>query len=411
MQKRTSLFKKSIYSLGILTFLLVIFIMTGCCSKTGTEQQQTQQSQNISSQAEAINKVQNDPLGLGNNIVKNPQEPDSDKSVADNPFRKQYIDEQKAVEQPKEKKKKKTIGFMISPKGLDDKGFNEIAHRGLEEAEKIYDFETTLIEPSTLQDKEATLRFFASQKFDAIIALGDHSAEVKKIAVEHPETEFYVIDSDIVDGNMKGIAFRDGEGAFLCGYLAAKLTKSQKVGFIGGTPCKVMDRFETGYRNGVKYANSEAEVVVEYIAKTPYDFSGFSNDNDGNKIGDKMYKEGVDVIFPACGSSALGVIDAAETNQKFVFGVDDNQDFLLPKYVVTSMIKRVDKVIIYIAENVCNSNAKNLKTSYGIAEDALGLTAFEYSKGKTVSVELISEIEGIKEKIKNGKINCMETIK
>ncbi len=392
MQKRPSLFEKSIHCVGILIILFTIFIITGCCSKNSDIPNSN------SSQSDALKQTQND-----SKVLKNEKENLATPT--------QVMAEEQKASKPKDRKNMKTIGFMISPKGLDDKGFNEIAHRGLQEAEKIYNFETTLIEPSTLQDKEATLRFFASQKFDAIIALGDHSAEVKIIAAEHPETEFYVIDSDIIDGNMKGIAFRDGEGSFLCGYLAAKLTKSNKVGFIGGTPCKVMDRFETGYRNGVKYANPEAEVIVEYIAKTPYDFSGFSNDNEGTKIADKMYKSGVDVIFPACGSSALGVIDAAETNQKFVFGVDDNQDFLLPKYVITSMIKRVDKVIIYIAENVCQGNAKPLKKSYGIAEDALGLTAFEYSKGKTVPVELISEIEEIKEKIKNGKINCMEAIK
>lgn len=399
MQKRPSLFKKSVHCVGILIILLTIFITTGCCSKSGDNQKADY------AQAEAINKVQDDPLGL-----KNAKESLTQEAAEENTYRKKYLEEQQAVK-PKDRKNMKKIGFMISPKGLDDKGFNEIAHRGLEEAEKIYNFETTLIEPSTLQDKEETLRFFASQKFDAIIALGDHSAEVKTIASEHPETQFYVIDSDITDGNMKGIAFRDGEGAFLCGYLAGKLTKTNKVGFIGGTPCKVMDRFETGYRNGAKYANSKVNVIAEYIAKTPNDFSGFNNDNEGTRIGNEMYKSGIDVIFPACGGSALGVIDAAEANQKFVFGVDDNQDFLLPKYVITSMIKRVDKVIIYIAENVCNGSNKPLKTSYGIAEDALSLTAFEYSKGKTVPVELIAKVDEIKEKIRKGEINCMEAKK
>lgn len=301
--------------------------------------------------------------------------------------------------------RKLNIGLMITPKGLNDKGFNDSAYDGLKEAEKKYNVIGTIIEPATMKDPEASLRFFAAQKFDAIIAVGGAFVDaIKKISKEQPKLKFYIIDSDIQEGNIHGVAFREDEGSYLCGYIAAKLSTSKKIGFIGGVKIPVIERFLTGYKKGALAAVPKIEFFTEYVAK---DFSGFDNPTEANKIALEMYRNGCDVIFPAAGASALGAISAAVKVQKYVIGVDMNQDSLAPGLVLTSMIKRVDRVVEDIIKNISKNDEKQIKRSYGLADNAVDLTDFQLSY-KVIGDKLIKKIATIKKQIIDGKIKTSE---
>ncbi|OQB49457.1 MAG: Membrane lipoprotein TmpC precursor [bacterium ADurb.Bin157] len=341
MPIKSTVFKKSVFCIGVLTLLICSFCLSGCCDK----------------------------------IEKAP------------------------------KSEAKSIGLMISPQGLNDKSFNDSAYRGLKEAEKLHNIETTIIEPSTWQDPEQSLRFFAGQKFDAIIVLGvGFNDAVKQIASENLNTAFYVIDSDYTENNIKGITFREEEGAFLCGYLAAKKSQTNKAAFIGGLPIPVIKRFESGFFKGARHANPDIDLVSKYIAD---DFSGFNNTQKAQQIADELYKSGFEVIFPAAGASAQGVIAAAVTNRKYVIGIDNNQDSLAPGLVLTSLLKRVDRIVVKIIEKVCSDNTGEMKSSYGLAEDALSLTDFQLSHN-VIGEALISELAQLKKDIVEGKIKLTE---
>lgn len=296
----------------------------------------------------------------------------------------------------------KRIGLMITPRGLNDKGFNDYAHDGLKQAEKKFNIEGVVIEPSTMQDHEASLRFFAAQKFDAIIVVGvGFNDAIRKVSAEHPHLQFFVIDSEINEGNIRGIYFREDEGAFLCGYLAARMSKTGKIGFIGGVKIPVIERFAIGYRNGALMAASSTEIVEQYVAE---DFSGFNKPEHASDMALDLYRTGCDVIFPAAGASGLGVISAAVKSRGHVIGVDMNQDSLAPGLVLTSMLKRVDLVVESIIANICaGKNPANIKRSYGLADDVIGLTDFQLSF-KVVGEDLISQLGKIRKEIIDGKI-------
>jgi basic membrane protein A len=297
------------------------------------------------------------------------------------------------------------IGLLITPRGLNDRGFNDYAFDGLKEAEKKYNVAGTVIEPATMNDHEASLRFFAGQKFDAIIAVGvAFTDSIRKIASEQPDLNFYVIDSDIDEGNIRGISFREDEGSYLCGYLAAKMSKTGRVGFIGGVKIPVIERFAQGYRNGVLAASSSFEVVERYVAT---DFSGFNNAEEAANIAQEIYQSGGDVIFAAAGASGLGVISTAVKTRKYVIGVDMNQDSLAPGLVLTSMLKRVDLVVEDIARSLSENKAP-VKRSYGLADDAVGLTDFQLSF-KVVGEDLIRELNQMRKDIVDKKIITSES--
>jgi len=296
----------------------------------------------------------------------------------------------------------KKIGLMITPRGLNDRGFNDYAHDGLRAAEKKMDVEGIIIEPATMQDQEASLRFFAGQKFDAIIAVGTAFVDtIRKISQENPELVFFIIDSDINEGNIRGISFREDEGAFLCGHLAARVSRTGKIGFIGGVKIPVIERFADGFRYGALNAASSTEVIEQYIAE---DFSGFNKPEQASDMAQAMFGAGCDVIFPAAGGSGLGVISAAVKTRSFVIGVDMNQDSLAPGIVLTSMLKRVDLVVENIISDICSGRtASSIKRSYGLIDNAIGLTDFQLSY-KVVGEEIIRELASLRKLIIDGKI-------
>ncbi len=301
----------------------------------------------------------------------------------------------------------KRIGLMITPRGLNDKGFNDYAYDGLKQAEKKFNIEGVVIEPSTMQDHEASLRFFAGQKFDAIIVVGTgFNDAIRKVSAEQPHLEFFVIDSEINEGSIRGVYFREDEGAYLCGYLAARMSKTGKIGFIGGVKIPVIERFATGYKNGALAAVSSTEIIEQFVAE---DYSGFNNPEKASEMALDMYRTGCDVIFPAAGASGLGVISAAVKSRGQVIGVDMNQDSLAPGLVLTSMLKRVDLVVENIISNICEGkDPASIKRSYGIADGVIGLTDFQLSS-KVVGDQLISELSSVRNDIINGKIKTGAT--
>lgn len=312
-----------------------------------------------------------------------------------------------AKEQPKSTVKKRTrVGLMITPQGLNDLGFNDLAFSGLKSAEKKYNIEGIIIEPSTMKDPEASLRFFAGQKFDAIIAVGVAFFDaIKKVAKEYPKMRFFIIDASFDEGNIQGVSFREHEGSFLCGYIAAKVAKSGKIGFVGGLRNEIILRFLNGYKLGALFAASETQVLESFIAQ---DFSGFNREDLARDSAFALYDQGCDVIYHAAGASGLGVISAGVERKKFVIGVDMNQDSTAPGLVLTSMVKRVDRVVEDVARMVVeNQDAKEIKRDYGLSDGGLDLTNFQFTKS-ILGDALIKEVELLKEKICRGEIKIRQ---
>lgn len=299
--------------------------------------------------------------------------------------------------------KKVRIGLMITSQGLNDQGFNDQAHDGIKAAEKKYGIEPVIIEPATMKDPEASLRFFAAQPFDAIIVVGmAFQNAIRKVAVEHPQLKFFAVDSDVDEGSIKGVAFREYEGSFLCGYLAAKFSKTRRIGFVGGHNISVIDRFRRGFHAGAAFAASDTQVIDRFVAR---DFSGFNKPDAAKKIALNMYNGGCDVIYHAAGASGLGVIAAAVEARKNVIGVDRNQDGMAPGLVLTSMMKRVDLVVEDLVKDIVSPDAENkdVKRSYGIAEGAISLTDFQFSS-QQLGETLVNELGELTRQIVAGKL-------
>ncbi len=250
----------------------------------------------------------------------------------------------------------------------------------------------------------ATLKKVADSGASPIIALGSQNvAPVLNIAERYPNTQFTVIDGLVppLFPNVQSILFKDNEGSFLVGFIAGKIAASGRVGFIGGMDSPLIQNFATGYTQGVKYANPQAEVTVEMVGTTA---KAWNDPEKARALAMAQYNRGVEVIFAAAGGSSMGVLNAANQTHRYAIGVDSNQNGIFPGRVLTSMVKRVD-VAVYDALKRSRDGSWAPGIKYlGIKEGALDY-AVDENNSTLLSEKLIEEVANAKDRIINGLIS------
>jgi basic membrane protein A and related proteins len=249
----------------------------------------------------------------------------------------------------------------------------------------------------------ATIKKVADSGATPIIALGSQNvAPVLNLAERYPGTQFTVIDGLVppLFPNVQSVLFKDNEGSFLVGFIAGRIATSGKIGFIGGMDSPHIRNFETGFVQGVKYANPDADVVSDMIGNTA---AAWNNREKARMLAMAQYNRGTEVIFAAAGGSTIGVLDAANQTHKFAIGVDSNQNGIYPGRVLTSLVKRVD-VVIYDALKRSRDGSWSPGLKYlGIKEGALDY-AVDDNNRTLLSERLIEDVATAKERIVNGII-------
>jgi len=212
-----------------------------------------------------------------------------------------------------------TVGLVLDVGGLGDKSFNDGAYRGAERAEKELGAQVRLIEPGEGTDREAGLRLLAAEGMDLVIGVGFiFTDDLTQLAKEYPNTNFAGVDYSLSTdsagqvipppSNIAALKFKEEEGSFLVGAIAALAGGSKKVGFVGGMDVPLIHKFEVGYRAGVKAVCADCSVVAQYAGVTP---EAFRNPGKGKELALSQYQQGVNVIYHASGSTGFGVFEAA----------------------------------------------------------------------------------------------------
>jgi basic membrane protein A len=170
--------------------------------------------------------------------------------------------------------------------------------------------------------------------------------------------------------------------------IAARTTKTGVIGFVGGMDVPLIHKFEVGYEEGARAANRQVQVIQNYVGVTE---AAWNNPGKGKELAVAQIGKGADVIFAAAGNSGLGVFDAAEQYQKYVIGVDSNQNWVKPGFVLTSMVKRVDNAV------------------YQIISDLVGYAMDQYN-AKLIPPDVLRQVEEAKAKIIRGEIKVTDAM-
>jgi basic membrane protein A and related proteins len=223
---------------------------------------------------------------------------------------------------------------------------------------------------------------------------------VQKVAAEFPKTRFTVIDGIVKLPNVQSVLFKEHEGSFLVGMLAAMASKTGKVGFVGGMDIPLIRRFECGYAQGAKYANPQIEVLQNMTGTTP---SAWNDPGRGGELAKAQFDRGVDVIYAAAGNTGLGVYQAATDAHKFAIGVDSNQNYLHPGVMLTSMVKRVDLAAYNSLMTAKNDAWQGGITVLGLKEGGIDWALDQYNE-KLISPAMKAKVDQAKADIIGGKI-------
>ena len=184
--------------------------------------------------------------------------------------------------------------------------------------------------------------------------------------------------------NVESVVFKEHEGSFLVGMMAAMASKTGKVGFVGGMDVPLIRKFQCGYEQGVKYANPKAEVSANMTGTTP---TAWNDPARGGELAKAQFAKGVDVVFAAAGGTGVGVYQAAKDAGKLAIGVDSNQNHLHPGTMLTSMVKRVD-VAVY---NSFKQHKPGV-TALGLKEGGVDY-AIDQHNAKLVTPEMKAKVD------------------
>ena len=310
--------------------------------------------------------------------------------------------------------KKIHVGIVFDIGGKDDRSFNNAAWQGVQRAAKDLPIVLRDIEPGTPNAIEPAMRAFAERNYDLIIGVGFAQAPImEQVAKDYPNIHFAIIDGVSELPNVASLVFKEHEGSYLVGIIAARTTQTGTIGFLGGMDIGLIHRFEKGYEEGAKSVNPNIRVIQNYVGVTD---SAWNNPGKGKELSLAQIGKGADVIFTAAGNSGLGAFDAVEQQGKrngrathFVIGVDSDQNMVKPGFVLTSMVKRVDNAVYNIVAEVVNGKFSPGLHVFGLDKDGVGYAMDDFNRD-LVSPQAIQDAEAAKQKIISGEIKVTDAM-
>lgn len=302
----------------------------------------------------------------------------------------------------------KRVAYVING-SLGDQSFYDSGYSGIKQLEKEFGVQTRVIEcnfnPSLYYPSLTTAAQWADVIF--VISYG-FEEELKEIAMKFPNKIWVNIDTVVQDekGIISSIDYREEEGAFLAGAVAAMVTtmtqlpgiNPQKIiGAVGGDDDIVIRSFVYGYEQGAKYIDPEVQVKVIYVGT-------WDDPAKGKQAALQLYAQGADVVFQIAALTGFGVLQAAQEVGKYAIGVDSNQNPLVPGHVITSDLKEVGQSIYKIFKMIMDGTFEKGKVySFGVKEGIVGLAVDDYTK-KILPPETVDKILKLQEMVANGTI-------
>jgi basic membrane protein A len=300
------------------------------------------------------------------------------------------------------------VGLVTDIGQLNDRGFNALAYKGLQQAERRLGIHGRVIESKSASDYVPNLSSFARQGYDLLIGVGFAQGDaVDSVATKFPNTRFVIIDVDQRDlkhkpANVVGLLFREQEVGYLAGYLAALEAERESgpavISSVGGMKEPPVDRFIAGYQAGARKADPSIKLL-----------NGYSQDWDDlakcKELALNQIAAGSEIVFQVAGGCGLGALDAAKEGEVWGIGVDADQSFLGPQ-VLTSAMKRVDTAVFLAIRSVANGTWKGGRNSvFGLKENGVGLGKVSPRVPKAD----LAKVEAIKKEIVAGKIGSIPT--
>ena len=292
---------------------------------------------------------------------------------------------------------------MIYPDDcVGDEGYCDTLHLGVKRAEA--ELQVHLYEVIGQRSDPVLIEMVfreAAQNSDLVLTAGFQMGEpLSRVAADFPDVKFAIVDVALDIPNVASLNYKANEGSFLVGAIAGLKSESGKIGYIGGVDVPLLRGFEAGYVAGVHAVNPDAVVPIAYISE---DTSGFNLPDKAKEIALTQYESGVDVIYTVAGGSGLGVLEAAQSQGKYVIWVDSNGNHLAPGTVLTSMVKQIENSVYGVINEAINGTFMGGLRYQGLADGGVDYALDEHNRSE-LSDEIIATVELLRGKIIAGEI-------
>ena len=283
-----------------------------------------------------------------------------------------------------------------------DKSFGQaVAENGVAVFMEQSDTDVRELVPASDAQREQGLERLARKGFSPIVVVGFmYGTALQKVAAKYPDSHFVIIDGVVDLPNVKSILFKEHEGSFLVGAVAALKSKTGKVGFVGGMDIPLIRKFACGYEQGVKFVNKDAEVFQNMTGSTN---AAWADPARGAELTKSQFSKGADVVFAAAGGTGIGVYQAAADEGKYAIGVDSNQNYIHPGVMLTSMVKRVGVATVKVFKDAENGSFTAGIENLGLKEHGVDWAIDKYNRD-LISPAVEAQIAGIRAQIVSGKI-------
>jgi len=300
-------------------------------------------------------------------------------------------------------KKVLRLAMVTDVGGLGDKSFNDSAYAGLVRARDQLGADIEVLQSKSAADYQPNLTVLADEDYDEIYAVGFlMNKDLTEVANDYAAGHFAIIDAVSPVKNVTSATFREQDGSFLAGALAAMVSKTRTIGFLGGIDVPLLRKFEAGFTAGARQIDPRVAVQVKYVGS-------FEDPASGKELAGVMYDGGADIIYVAAGKSGVGAISETRSRSNvYAIGVDSNEDGLAPGKVLTSMLKHVDVAVFTIAKDALDGTLPKGPLELGLKDGGVGLTDFRYTKN-IIGAANIARLAVIRQAIIDGKIEPPQT--
>jgi basic membrane protein A len=298
------------------------------------------------------------------------------------------------------------VGVVTDIGGLNDRSFNFLANKGLQDAVKQLGVQGRVLISKSNADYIPNLTTLAQQKYDLVVAVGFLMADaLDTVATKFPNVKFAIIDFSASQlkhkpKNVQGLLFKEQEAGYLVGYLAGLYAKDNggSLSSVGGQKIPPVDHYIAGYQAGAKKADPSVKTLNGYS-------QDFVDQAKCKEIALDQISKGAKVVFAAAGQCGLGAIDAAKGKSLQAIGVDADQSYLGPQ-MLTSALKKVDvavfKEILAVQKNQYKGGTDTLNT---VANNGVGI-----GKISQAGAKYKSEIATIRKQLAAGQITPPDTV-
>jgi basic membrane protein A len=292
---------------------------------------------------------------------------------------------------------KVVVTMVTDTNGLGDQNFNDLANRGGTKAAQELGVDWHVNE-SVDQASYVPNLTAGAESGQLVVAVGFLLTDaVTEVATQFPDKFFQLIDSESDAGNVQNVLFAEQQIGYLAGVVAGQMTKTNKIGIVGGQRIPPVFRYEVGFVAGVKSVNEQAQIIINYT-------DTFTDPNLGKDTAAAQFNQGCDIIFPIAGATGTGAYPAASELNKpgeiWVIGVDTAQDHLAPGYELCVAQKGVDFAVYQACKEVADGDFKIGTTTYDLKSGGISLTMY----ADRVPADVQAQTRGYEKAVIDGTI-------